>query len=131
MNEFARVLRFAAVGVANTAVGLAVFEALVRLLAIDPTAANAASYVVGVSLSYVLNSRFTFGQDRLSGRAFIRFIGAFAVAYAANLVVFSVLLHLFDWQPTAAQIVSMVVYTATFYLASRAFVFTAASAGKP
>lgn len=60
------VLRFAAVGVANTLIDVALFMLLHDRLGI--LAANFASTVAGMTFSFVVNGLFTFRADRLTLR---------------------------------------------------------------
>lgn len=57
-----RVLRFGAVGIANTGLDVALFSAL-YLAGAPPVAANLVSYSSGIGLSFLLNRAWTF-RDR-------------------------------------------------------------------
>lgn len=69
-----KVLRFGVVGIANSAIDLAVFS-LVLSAGVHALAANAAGWAVAVLFSYVANSRWSFERDRTLGdaRAALRF----------------------------------------------------------
>jgi putative flippase GtrA len=60
-------LRFGLVGVVNTGVDFLVFVLLFYGLAWPLLVANTLGYLAGLANSYVLNSRWTFG-DRVGGR---------------------------------------------------------------
>lgn len=96
-----QMFRFGLVGLVNAGVDAAVFfTAVAALRALAPgfhpewtlVMANTASFVVAVSFSYVLNSRFTFRKrpDELGFRAYLLFalsqVAGF-VAHTATLVV--------------------------------------------
>ncbi|MDO8879567.1 MAG: GtrA family protein [Coriobacteriia bacterium] len=73
-----RPVKFAVVGVLNTAVDFVAFNVLATLIGMPIIAANVASYSLGVINSYVWNRRWTFG-DRPSDRRrseFVRFVVA-------------------------------------------------------
>ena len=57
-----RLLRFLTVGVANTAIGLSSIFAAMRFLDMSEAAANALGYAIGVTLSFVVNRAWTFGD---------------------------------------------------------------------
>lgn len=69
-----KMARFAVVGVANSAIDLAVFSVALAAGAL-PLAANAIGWTVAVLFSYVVNSRWSFERDRSLGdaRAALRF----------------------------------------------------------
>jgi putative flippase GtrA len=96
-----QMFRFGLVGLVNAGVDAAVFFTMVAVLAaLAPNlshewsliAANTASFIVAVSVSYILNSRFTFKKrhEDLSLRAYLLFAAsqvAGFVAHTATLVV--------------------------------------------
>ena len=79
-------IRFGLVGLLNTAIGFAVILFALRMGAGDYTA-NATGYTAGLALSYMLNRSWTFGVTQpVNPAEFARFMGAFALSYAANLL---------------------------------------------
>ena len=63
--------RFGLVGMINTAVGLSIIAVLDLGLRVPPALANAAGYLVGICVSFVLSRRFVFRSRaavRSSGR---------------------------------------------------------------
>ena len=118
-------LRFAIVGVLNTAFGYAVFWVGLKLLGLSPQLANMLGYAVSLCLAYVLTRKFVFAPT--SGqRAAWRFIVAFAVAFALNQAVLWLLLHAAGWRAELAQLGAMISYTIIFFLLNKFFVFRAA-----
>lgn len=87
-----KLLRFAAVGIANSGVDLAVFTAAITLGA-APLLANFLGWAVAVVFSYVLNSRWSFERDRSVGdaRSALRFItlGALVTLGVSSVVIVS------------------------------------------
>ena len=69
----ATVVRFACVGVVNTAIDVTLFWALVAPLGI--LAANLVSTSAGMAFSFLANGRFTFGASRLTVRQALMFLG--------------------------------------------------------
>lgn len=115
--------RFVFVGVFNTALGLAVIFAAKAMLGWGDLVANATGYGVGLLTSFVLNRNWTFRDRGHAGPALLRFLAAFALAYAANLATVFGLRDLAGTNPYFAQAAGVVPYTALFFLASRTFVF--------
>jgi putative flippase GtrA len=115
--------RFALVGVANTAVGYAVILLLHYGLALPPLLANLGGYVIGGTVSYVLNRRYAFDSDRPHAQALPRFIGAVAVSFCVNLLVLHVALLVPRLPVALAQALAIASYVVVFYLISRYFVF--------
>ena len=81
-------MRFAAVGVVNTAISTVVFASLVHAGA-DYVPASAIAFTLGALNSYILNRRWTF-RSRVSC---MPELGRFACVQAAGLAVDLVLLH--------------------------------------
>ena len=115
--------RFVVVGVLNTAVGLTVILAAKALLGWGDLAANATGYAVGLSTSFALNRTWTFGDRGRISPAFARFLGAFVLAYIANLATVFGLRDFAGANSYLAQTAGVIPYTAVFFLASRTFVF--------
>jgi putative flippase GtrA len=116
-------LRFALVGVVNTAVGYAVILLLHYGLALQPLLANVGGYAIGGGVSYVLNRRFSFGSNRPHAQALPRFIGAVAMSFGVNLLVLRLALMVPNLPVAVAQAIAIGSYMVVFYLISRFLVF--------
>lgn len=104
---------FAGVGVLNTLVDLAVFAALVTLLAVPPLMANVVSYGAGALNSYLMNGRVTFrarGVRLASWRRAARFA---AVNLGCLLVSLAALAALSSFMPVLAAKLGSVIATFT------------------
>jgi putative flippase GtrA len=123
--------RFLLVGVLNTVVGLTCIFAAKALLGWGDLAANAGGYAVGLITSFALNRAWTFRDRGRISPALLRFLGAFALAYLANLLTVFGLRDLAGVNSYVAQAAGVVPYTALFFLASRAFVFLDRRPAKP
>lgn len=115
--------RFLVVGVFNTAIGLACIFAAKALLGWGDLAANAGGYAIGLLCSFALNRHWTFRDRGRISPALLRFLGAFALAYLANLATVFALRDLARVDSYLAQAAGVVPYTLLFFVASRAFVF--------
>jgi len=113
-------LKFAAIGAINTLVGLAVIAAAMYFFDLNPIAANAMGYIVGIAVSFALNGKLTFRQPALSARMFTRFVVVSVIAYVVNLAVVWVWL---DRDKYAAQVLGAAVYVLISFFGSRMLVF--------
>jgi putative flippase GtrA len=86
--------------------------------------ANAAGYAVGLVLSFTLNRRFVFGvTGAVRPREVARFLGAFAIAYGANVAVLFAAQRVFGADSALAQLPAIGAYIAIFFTLSQFFVF--------
>jgi putative flippase GtrA len=115
--------RFMAVGVLNTAIGLTFIFAAKALLGWGDLAANAFGYAIGLMASFVLNRTWTFRDRGRIGAAMLRFLGAFGLAYMANLATVFALRDFAALNSYLAQAAGVIPYTIVFFLISRVFVF--------
>lgn len=116
-------IRFGLVGLLNTAIGFAVILFALRMGAGDYTA-NATGYIAGLALSYMLNRSWTFGVTQpVNPAEFARFMGAFALSYAANLLLITAgKLAGFGGNPLL-HLGGVLLYSALFFGLSQAFAF--------
>jgi len=117
--------RYLSVGLLNTALGLSVIWGLM-LVGLDPVPANMAGYTAGLVLSFFLNRAWTFNARR-SGWPVARFLGAFLIAYGANLTVLVLGIRVLPEAAYALQLVANIVYSVLFFLLCRFFVFRPAA----
>jgi putative flippase GtrA len=115
---------FAAVGLMSTAIDIATYVGLTRLLGVAPLLANAIAYVLGSANGYVVNGRYTFRQ---SGRALfsIRKVAAYSVTYGISLtastVVMAILMkYIYDLE---AKLITVFISFVINYWLTRNFVF--------
>jgi putative flippase GtrA len=118
--------RFGLVGVANTAIGYAVIAILDLGLKIAPPIANAAGYVVGFGISYLLNRRFVFRSAEKASATGPRYVLAALVAFALNQVVLALATRMLgdgNLAHAASQLAGMATYTVALFVACRVWVF--------
>ena len=115
--------RFLAVGVLNTGLGLAVIFAAMALAGWGEVAANVLGYAVGLAVSFVLNRNWSFAHRGAVLPALGRFLAAFLLAYAINLLAVLVLIRGFEVNAYLAQAIGVIPYTLVFFVASRWAVF--------
>lgn len=116
-------VRFALVGLANTAVGYGVILLLYYRFETGPVLANVGGYLIGVLLSYVLNRSFTFASHRPHVEALPRFSLAATACFVLNLIVLKFCMSVLTLPVALAQALAVGTYTIAFYLTSRFLVF--------
>jgi putative flippase GtrA len=125
-----QMLRYGTVGLANTAVGLAVIAGVELGLKAPGVVANACGYLAGILVGFMLNRAFVFRSLERVSRSGPRYIVSFGIAYLANLAVLTGLraaLPLTDLVRIGSQVCAMGVYTVLLFLLSRYWVFAGSS----
>lgn len=102
-----RVLRFGTVGVLNTVVDFAVFNALAVIAGVPPIPANVVSNAAGIVNSFVWNRSWTFSDlagERSVASSFPRFALASVVGLAINTTALWALMRAFGpWVAAAGE----------------------------
>lgn len=117
-------VRFGVVGMLNTLVGLAAIYSLMFFLDASPGFANAAGYVVGLSVSFVLNRIWTFGNRQRIVHVLPRYLLVACCCYLLNLSIVLLSTASKSASPYLAQLFGVGPYTITMFLGCRWFVFT-------
>jgi len=120
-------VRFLVVGGINTVVGYALF-AVLQITAghvIGYLGSLYGSYLLAVTLAFVLHRRFTFRVEGTGNRLvdFLRFASVYVVSLAANTLVLPLLVELAHLDPLVAQAISVVVTTVVSYFGHKYFSF--------
>jgi putative flippase GtrA len=116
-------LRFVLVGLLNTATGLIVIYFMIFVFGIHDLLANVIGYAVGISVSFLLNARWTFSFRGQFGSAAVRFAATNLVGYFANLATVSFFLYALRFDSSVAQATGVLPYALVTYLGSKYFVF--------
>lgn len=124
---FQQSLRFGAVGLVNTAIGLAAIYALMFFLDVSPSVANAIGYAIGVALSYALNRVWTFGSNRSFSQELPKYFLVVAISYLLNLGLVLIAISSFSINPYLAQLLGVGIYTVFVFFGCRWFVFSLTS----
>ena len=119
-------LRFIAVGLLNTGVGVATIALASLAFKAHPYVANALGFAVGILVGYQLNRRWTFGSSSSLLITAPRYLLVFAVSYAINLGALAMLLRIPAVHPMGAQATAIGSYSIAFYLLCRFVVFQTA-----
>lgn len=110
------IARFLVSGGINTGSTFALY--LILLLWIDYWAAYAASFVAGIALSFVLNTRFVF-RTNFTLRKAVLFPLVYVVAYLVGAIVLHVSISRFGIDPRIAPFVSICATLPLTYLLTR------------
>jgi len=116
-------IRFATVGLANTAIGLAAIYAVMFFFQTGPAIANAIGYAIGLAVSFSLNRVWTFNSDRPVGHVLPKYLLVAALSYLLNLGAVIAATSHFSVNPYLAQLLSVGIYTVCVFFGCRWFVF--------
>jgi putative flippase GtrA len=120
-------VRFLAVGVTNTVVGYLVFLAFTLWVFADVhlgyLLSLALSYVVGITLAFVLYRRFVFPVHGHLLRDFARFVSVYLVAIGINAAALPLLVEVARVPPLLAQLMILVVTTLLSFFGHKKFSF--------
>ncbi|MEJ8847068.1 GtrA family protein [Variovorax rhizosphaerae] len=123
-----QLMRFAAVGVLNTAVGYAVIFGCMYLLGLSAVVSNVLGFAVGLVISYVMNRRFTFRSVASAPREMLRFVLIFLLAYFCNLGVLLLLIKSVGMHEGIAQVPAGIVYFGISFILNKYYVFARVAA---
>jgi putative flippase GtrA len=123
--SLSQAIRFGAVGLINTLVGLSAIYALKLFVGAGDVVANLLGYAVGVTVSFALNRKWTFAFQGDHWQASLRFVATMAMSYAVNLSIVLVALHVFKLNSYLAQALGIPPYTIVSFLLCKYWVFRA------
>ena len=127
LNEIFKLVKFGLVGIFNTLAGYALFLLFHLVLSFGPSTANSLSYLIMISIAFVLYEGLVFGhRPKNRGRSIALYVGAAFFAFLCNLGCLNLLMS-FGMKPIVAQVGAMVCYSVVFYLTNRLIVFSDAS----
>lgn len=119
-----QLVRFAITGIGNTAIGFAVL--LVALEAgFGDVAANLIGFGAGLAFGFAVNRRWTFAlEGRISVAEVARYLAGFALAWCLNITVVLAGVNNGMVHSPFVHLAGIAVYSISFYLLCRWFVFT-------
>lgn len=121
-------IRFALVGVSNTALSLSVIWCALKVFGWSDVPANVVGYLAGFVWSFMWNRSWTFRHRGPVVAGLVRFAIVCAVAYGVNLLVLIGLTSHFGAGSFWTQVVAMGAYTVVSFVGSRHFAFPSSSA---
>jgi putative flippase GtrA len=116
-------LRYALVGVSNTAVGFGVIWLAMRGLGFSDAAANITGFAIAFLWSFALNRTWTFRHHGAVGSGMLRYAAVCLMSYGANLSVVLLLGQCFGEGHLLVQICGMVTYSVLAYIGARVYAF--------
>jgi len=116
-------LRFALVGLVNTAVGLISIYAILYFTKAGPYIANGIGYAIGFSVSFLLNRSWTFEHKGPTKHVLPRYFLVVALAYLCNFVVVYYVIHYLGWNGYLAQPAGISIYSSFTFIGCKLFVF--------
>lgn len=118
----AQIARFALVGVAATASHYAILIVLVELTGLHPVAATILGSVVGVTVSYVLNRRYTFRSSAPVASSAAKFAVTYGIGAVINAGIVALLVGQGLWY-LFAQVVATLVSLIWNFIGARFVAF--------
>ncbi|MDX1357757.1 MAG: GtrA family protein [Clostridia bacterium] len=116
-------IRYGMVGLVNTGVTAAVIF-LLKLTGIHYVFYTLAGYAVGITVSFLLNRRFTFRKhDKKAGSQLWKFLAVTISLLLLTQLLQYLLIDVAGINETFGVILGMVFYTGTGYVLNRIFVF--------
>lgn len=116
--------RFGAVGIVNTAIGLAAIYAVMFFFQTGPAIANAVGYAIGLVVSFALNRVWTFSSNRAIAHVLPKYLLAATICYSLNLGAVLTATFYYSASPYLAQLFGVALYTVCMFFSCRWFVFT-------
>lgn len=116
-------LRFGAVGLVNTAIGLIAIYAVIFFFNTNPAIANAIGYAIGLAVSFALNRFWTFDDAQSIVRVLPLYLLTAAISYLLNLSVVLLGTYHFGVGPYLVQFFGIGVYTVAMFVGCKWFVF--------
>lgn len=121
----ASLLKYLLAGVANTLITLSVIYLLKWSGTCGDVVANLSGYCIGLTVSFIINSRWTFRHSGPVGPAALRFLVVVGVAYLGNLATVLAAIQWIGLNSYLAQALGVPPYVVLGYLGSRHFAFRA------
>ncbi|MBE1159145.1 GtrA family protein [Dyella acidiphila] len=119
---YLKFLKYLATGLLNTAVGLTLIYSCMAI-GLSDVASNAVGYAVGICVSFFVNNKWTFEQDRPTVAKFVRFVLVAGGAYAVNLWVMLTARDVLHIDHRLAQLFGVAAYTGVSFIGACIFVF--------
>lgn len=112
----ASLIRYGIVGLVTNALLYGLFVVLIRL-GLSAVLSAAVCYALGVTLSYVLNRRWSFASAASHRHDLPRFLFAYGIGFLATMIFIAVLTHVLA--PEVAQALNIGLTAITIYLSLR------------
>lgn len=121
VTNIMKLIKFGFIGIANTILSYTTFVFLVKIK-VYYLLASAISFMFGTTLSYVLNTRYTF-KNSINFWVYIKFSSVSITSLCISLLILYVLKELFCLNVYLAQIAVVIARFPLSYLVNREMVF--------
>lgn len=129
LAEIFTMIRYGAVGLVNTGVtALVIF--LLKLTGIHYSLYTLAGYAVGITVSFILNRKFTFKSTEKTGQQALKFLLVTGSLLGLTQLLQYLLIDVAGINETLGVILGMIFYTGIGYILNRLFVFRKKSSKK-
>ncbi|MFA5103950.1 MAG: GtrA family protein [Candidatus Margulisiibacteriota bacterium] len=115
-------IKYAFIGVLNTAVSYLVYSVLL-LLEFRYSTALSFSYLIGIIHSYAWNRWWNFRSKSPFGMETARFVSSYIISFLMNLLILRTLIENHSVQPFIAQAIAIIIIAPTTFLLMRYWVF--------
>lgn len=122
-SEAKLTLRYALVGLLNSAVGFGVILAL-TWIGIAPVISNVLGYAAGLAIGFALSRSYVFRSAARPRAEMLRYLLAFAFSYLLNLSILVCATRYTALPPIAAQLAAIAGYVVAMFVCSRFYVFS-------
>lgn len=124
-----RIVRFGAAGLIATLCYVVLANALVWCARLSPLFGSVAAYLISLVVSYLLQSRFTFGLRRDSVEQMTRFVVASVVGLCLCWVITYVATHVLGWPYFAGTLLICILIPVVNYSLFKGWVFATGLSG--
>lgn len=115
-------LRFGIVGLISNAALYLLYLLLVKLGA-DPKLAVTFLYVLGLSMTFLFNKRWSFAHRGDWGRSAVRYFSLYGMLYFTNILVLMVMIDFLHYPHSLVQASVIMVFIPIVFLVQRYWVF--------
>lgn len=123
MKTKTEIIKYAIVGLSNTAVTATAIWILTKCFGISETTSNFTGYIAGLVNSFVWNKQWTFRSDAAWLKSAVRFAFAFALSYIPQYFLLIYLNKTLSIDPYYNQLIAMAFYTVINFVLNKFFVF--------
>jgi len=117
-----RFIRFVIVGGIGTVICYAIFFVML-LLGENYLVASASTYVLGVTVAFFFNRKFTFRSDKKGIMLIVKYFSVYLSSLMLGMIALSILVEMFFLHPVIANILVTGMTTVTNFTGTSLFVF--------
>jgi putative flippase GtrA len=124
IRKFDKFLKYNLVGIFNTLLTLTIIYILQQIYSVNSFLSNFIGYILGIILSFTLNSIWTFKKTDDKLVRGLKFLFVFFIAYGVNILMLGIFLDLFEnLNKFIPHIFAAVFYSIVGFLLNKNYVF--------